>query len=61
MPEVAKKHRLHPAAALLGLSATPAHPQATIGGEWRDDVAAFASGSWTLGSRENRGAAAVQM
>jgi CubicO group peptidase (beta-lactamase class C family) len=31
-------------AALLGLllCATPAHPQATIGGEWRDDVAAFA-------------------
>jgi CubicO group peptidase (beta-lactamase class C family) len=31
-------------AGLLGLvlSATPAHAQATIGGEWRDDVAAFA-------------------
>lgn len=30
--------------ALLGvaLSATPAHSQATIGGEWRDDVAAYA-------------------
>jgi CubicO group peptidase (beta-lactamase class C family) len=38
------KRRAITVAALLGLllRATPAHPQATIGGEWRDDVAAFA-------------------